>query len=187
MALEESFIQGEEIVITPAKPKHIPLNSMAALSSRQFSTEEADRYAGGLGDPARLASSFAGVASPSISSNGISIRGNSPSGLQWRIEGVEIPSPNHFADLTIAGAGLLTALSNAVMANSDFHTGAFPAEFGNASSGVFDIRLKSGNTETHEHTVQASILGVDVASEDPSGREVAQRTWQTIATLRWDS
>ena len=167
VGMVDSFIQSDEVVITPAQTKHKPLNSMAALSSRQFSTEEADRYAGGLGDPARLASSFAGVASPSISSNGISVRGNNPSGLQWRIEGVEVPSPNHFADLTIAGAGLLTALSNTVMGNSDFYTGAFPAEFGNASSGVFDIRLKSGNPDIREHTVQASILGMDVASEGP--------------------
>lgn len=167
IGMEDSFVQSDEIVITPAKPKSEPLNTMAALSARQFSVEEADRYAGGLSDPARLASSFAGVASPSISSNGISVRGNNPSGLQWRIEGVEIPSPNHFADLEIAGAGLLTAISNTVMDNSDFYTGAFPAEYGNASSGVFDIKMRSGNQDTREHTVQASVLGVDVATEGP--------------------
>lgn len=165
--MQTSLIQSDEVVITPATPKNAPLNSMAALSSRQFSVEEADRFAGGLSDPARLASSFAGVATPSISSNGISVRGNSPSGLQWRIEGVEVPSPNHFADLTIAGAGLLTALSNTVMGNSDFYTGAFPAEYGNASSGVFDIKLRPGNSDAREHTVQASILGVDAATEGP--------------------
>lgn len=167
IALAASFVQSDEIVITPAKPKSQPLNAMAALSARQFTVEEADRYAGGLGDPARLASAFAGVASPSISSNGISVRGNSPTGLQWRIEGVEIPSPNHFADLEIAGAGLLTVLSNTMMDNSDFYTGAFPAEFGNASSGVFDMRMRTGNQERREHTAQASVLGVDLATEGP--------------------
>ena len=167
IGMVDSFVQSDEIVITPARPKSEPLNTMAALSARQFSVEEADRYAGGLSDPARLASSFAGVASPSISSNGISVRGNNPSGLQWRIEGVEIPSPNHFADLEIAGAGLLTAISNTVMDNSDFYTGAFPAEYGNASSGVFDIKMRSGNQDAREHTVQASVLGVDVATEGP--------------------
>lgn len=143
------------------------INSMATLSSRQFSAEESQRFAGGLNDPARLVSSFAGVAAPSINSNGISIRGNSPSGLLWRIEGVEIPSPNHFADLTIPGAGLFTALSSHTMGNSDFYTGAFPAEYGNATSGVFDINLRKGNTSKRESTIQAGLIGIDFATEGP--------------------
>ncbi len=120
-----------------------------------------------MNDPARLVSSFAGVATPSISSNGISVRGNSPSGLLWRIEGVEVPSPNHFADLSIAGAGILTALSSQVLDNSDFMTGAFAAEYGNATSGVFDMNLRKGNPSKREHTAQLGILGVDFASEGP--------------------
>ena len=116
--------------------KSTPINSMTTVSSRQFTVEETQRYAGGLNDPARLVSSFAGVANPSISDNGISVRGNNPDGLLWRIEGVEVPNPNHFANLTIAGGGLLSAISDRMMANSDFYTGAFPAEYGNASSGA---------------------------------------------------
>ncbi|WP_298238668.1 TonB-dependent receptor [uncultured Algibacter sp.] len=165
--LQEVATQLNEIVLTPKRQKEKPLNTMATLSSRQFTVEESERFAGGLNDPARLVSSFAGVAAPSISSNGISVRGNSPSGLLWRIEGVEIPSPNHFADLEIAGAGALTVLSSQVMGNSDFYTGAFPAEYGNATSGVFDINLRSGNESKREYTAQAGILGIDFATEGP--------------------
>lgn len=165
--LQEETTQLEEVVIMPKRQKEKPINRLASVSSRQFSVEESQRFAGGLDDPARLVSSFAGVATPSVSSNGISVRGNSPSGLLWRIEGVEIPSPNHFANLTIAGAGALTVLSNQVMGNSDFYTGAFPAEYGNATSGVFDINLRSGNSSEREHTVQTGILGVEFASEGP--------------------
>lgn len=85
----------------------------------------------GFDDPARLVSAFAGVA-PSVSSNGISIHGNAPHLLQWRLEDVEIPNPNHFADIATLGGGILSSLSSQVLGNSDFFTGAFPAEYGNA-------------------------------------------------------
>ena len=165
--LQEEATQLDEIVLAPRRQKEKPINGLATVSSRQFSVEENQRFAGGLDDPARLVSSFSGVASPSTKSNGISIRGNAPSGLLWRIEGVEIPSPNHFADLDIAGAGALTALSSNVLGNSDFYTGAFPAEYGNAISGVFDINLRSGNSTEREYSIQAGILGLDFASEGP--------------------
>lgn len=175
IGLQEATQQLEEVVIIYKKSKEKPINSMATLSSRQFTVEETQRYAGGLNDPARLVSSFAGVATPSMSSNGISVRGNSPSGLLWRIEDVEVPSPNHFANLTIAGAGLLTVLSSQVMGNSDFYTGAFPSEYGNATSGVFDINLRTGNTSKREYTIQAGVLGVDFATEGPfkKGKETS--------------
>jgi len=120
-----------------------------------------------LSDPARLASSFAGVATPSVSSNGISVRGNNPGGLLWRVEGLEIPNPNHFANLTVVGGGMMTVLSNQMVANSDFFTGGFSAEYGNALSGVFDIKLISGNERKRNYTLQAGMLGIDFATEGP--------------------
>ncbi len=163
--MEQATLKMEELVVKVKKD--LPLNTMTTVSSRQFTVEETQRYAGGMDDPARLASSFAGVATPSVSSNGISVRGNNPEGLLWRIEGVETPNPNHFADLTVTGGGLLTALSNQMLGNSDFYTGAFPAEYGNATSGVFDINLKTGNSEQREYTLQAGLIGVDFASQGP--------------------
>ncbi len=165
IGLQQSSTELEELVVKVSK--ETPLNSMSLVSARQFTVEETQRYAGGLDDPARLVASFAGVASPSISSSGISVRGNNPSGLLWKIEGVEVPNPNHFADLTIAGGGMLTAISSQMMGNSDFFTGAFPAEYGNASSGVFDIKLNTGNSAKRQYTFQAGILGVDFATQGP--------------------
>ena len=165
VGMEKTTLDMESLVVRVKKD--VPLNTMTTVSSRQFTMEETQRYAGGMDDPARLASSFAGVATPSVSSNGISVRGNNPSGLLWRIEGVETPNPNHFADLTVVGGGALTALSNHMMGNSDFYTGAFPGEYGNATSGVFDINLNTGNTEDREYTFQAGVLGIDFATGGP--------------------
>ena len=159
-----------EIVVTPKINKSQPLNNMALSSTRMLSVEEAGRYAGGFDDPARLAAAFAGVTS-SIGNNGIVIRGNSPKFLQWRLEDVEIPNPNHFAEVTTFGGGALTAFSSHLLGNSDFFTGAFPAEYGNALSGVFDMNLRTGNNRKHEHTFQFGAIGIDFASEGPFSKK----------------
>ena len=173
IGLQQTVLNMDQVVVRVNKD--VPVNTMTTVSGRQFTVEETQRYAGGLDDPARLASSFAGVATPSVSSNGISVRGNNPEGLLWRIEGVEAPNPNHFADLTVVGGGLLTAISNQIMGNSDFFTGAFPAEFGNATSGVFDINLKTGNSNKREYTLQAGVIGVDFSTQGPfvQGKEAS--------------
>ena len=167
IGLKESVVNLQEVVVRPKKEKEKPLNKMAVVSARQLSVEEANKYAGGFDDPARLAASFAGVAS-NLTSNGIVIRGNAAKGLLWRIEGVEVPSPNHFGDVAGGfGAGGITALSSQMLANSDFLTGAFPAEYGNALSGVFDLSLRTGNSHEYEHAIQAGFMGLDVSSEGP--------------------
>lgn len=169
ISLKESVLELGEIVIRPHVSKEQPLNKMATTGVRMLSVEEASRYAGGFDDPARLASSFSGVSSEGAT-NGISIHGNAPHLLLWRLEGVEIPNPNHFADISILGGGIFSSLSSQVLGNSDFFTGAFPAEYGNAVSGVFDMKLRNGNSHRHEHTVQVGVAGIDVASEGPLGR-----------------
>lgn len=149
-----SYVKGE------------PLNQMATVSSRSFSVEETKRYAASISDPARMVQVFAGVTGTDDATNEIVIRGNSPHWLQWRLEGVEIPSPNHFTEEGYA-SGSVSILSSDMLATSDFYTGAFPAEFGNALSGVFDLRLRKGNSEKHEFSAQAGVLGFDFSAEGP--------------------
>lgn len=146
------------------------INEMAVLSARAFSVEETDRYAGSRGDPARMASNFAGVSGTDDSRNDLVIRGNSPFGLMYRVDNVVIPNPNHFA---VAGAtgGSVAILNNRMLTTSDFLTGAFPAEFGNAVAGVFDIRMKNGNNERHEYTTQVGIMGAEVFGEGPINKK----------------
>jgi hypothetical protein len=169
LRMRESISQLGEVVIKPRVNKQLPLNEMAQVGARMFSVEEATRYAGGMADPARTASMFAGVASGGAT-NGISIHGNSPQMLLWRLEGVEVNNPNHFAEITEAGGGVFTSLNGTVLANSDFLTGAMPAEFGNALSGAFDMKMRVGNNTKHEHAIQLGTLGVDFASEGPLGK-----------------
>ena len=164
VAMKEKVNTMNEVVIRSGKAE--PLNPMASVSARQINMEEASRYAGGFNDPARLASSFAGVTG-SLGDNGIVIRGNAPKGLLWRMEGVPISNPAHFANVGNLGAGAVTALSDQVMGGSDFLTGAFPAEYGNALSGVFDIRLRNGNSDKRLYAAKLGLSGLEATLEGP--------------------
>ncbi|HPJ47244.1 MAG TPA: TonB-dependent receptor, partial [Tenuifilaceae bacterium] len=167
VGLKQTINQINEVVVKAHSRKDKPMNPMASISAKSFTVEETRRYAGGLDDPARMVSAFAGVTVGNIQDNAIIIRGNSPKGVSWRLEGVEIPNPNHFAGGNVAGGGAVTIMSGQLLANSDFFTGAFPAEYGNALAGVFDMKLRVGNNETWEHTFQAGVMGIDFASEGP--------------------
>ena len=165
--IKEKIISAKEVVISAGRERTQPINAMAGVSFRVFSVDDASRYAGGLSDPSRMASAFAGVNAADDENNEIIIRGNSPRGILWKLEGVEIPNPNHFRDGEGASGGGVSILSNNMMSNSDFFTGAFPAEYGNASSGVFDIRLRTGNTNKREYSFQLGVVGAEASIEGP--------------------
>jgi len=161
--MEEEVSTGKEVVVQSKPNRQKPLNEMAVVSTRMMSMQETRRYAAGLNDPSRIATTFAGVVSQGDANNLI-IRGNAPNGLLWRMEGIDIPNPNHFAKVGTSGGGI-SILSAQLLANSDFMISAFPAEYGNALSGVFDIKLRKGNNTRREHTFSASTIGIDAATE----------------------
>ncbi|UCH15536.1 MAG: TonB-dependent receptor [Bacteroidales bacterium] len=167
--LEEKVFQGQDIIIKARSRKDRPLNEMAQISARSFTIEETERYAGSVGDPSRMAASFAGVLTLGSQINDIVIRGNSTNGLLWRMEGLKIPNPNHFGDLSSSG-GTMSMLNNNTLANSDFYTGAFPAEFGDALSGVFDLKMRKGNYEKREYLAQIGLNGIEFGAEGPFSR-----------------
>ncbi|GDX51857.1 prevent-host-death protein [Bacteroidota bacterium] len=166
IGLEENVNEIKEIIVTSNK-KNETINEMTSVSGRSFSMEEVNRYAGGRSDPSRLAANFAGVSSPDDSRNDIVIRGNSPSGVLWRIEGLNIPNPNHFSTIGTTG-GPVSAINTNVLKNSDFFTSAFPSEYGNANAGVFDLGFRNGNADKFEHTIQfGALTGIEAMTEGP--------------------
>ncbi len=169
--LKEAVSEIRSVDVKAQVRKDIPLNQMATLSARTFTVEETRRYAGGFDDPGRMAAAFAGVAGGSPNDNALSIRGNAPKALTWRIEGVNVPNPNHFAGMLVEGGGIVSLLSAQLLNNSDFYTGAFPAEYGNALSGVFDMNLRAGNNEKRGWGLQLGTLGADVFGEGPFVKE----------------
>lgn len=164
--MEENVRNLKETVIKVSN-KARTNNELATISARTFSTEEVNRYAGGRSDPARLVANFAGVNAPDDSRNDIVVRGNSPVGVLWRIEGMNVPNPNHFATIGTTG-GPVSALNTNMLRNSDFFTSAFPSEYGNANAGVFDLGFRKGNANKREHMIQFGMLtGIEAATEGP--------------------
>lgn len=164
--MEEEFEEIETVKVKGRKRKDATNNEMSISSTRLLSIEEAGRFSGSLGDPARMAQNYAGVSGPSDDRNDIIVRGNSPLGVLWRMEGVDIPSPNHFSNIGTTG-GPVSMLNINNLANSDFMTGAWSADYGNALSGVFDLKLRNGNSDKAEFMGQIGFNGFELGAEGP--------------------
>lgn len=164
--MQESFETLSEVVVIAYKNKGAALNDMSLVSSRSISIEQTERFAGSFNDPSRILSNFAGVTNTQDGSNDIIVRGNSPKYIQWRLEGLEITNPNHFADQNSVGGGI-SALNTNLLATSDFYTGAFSPEYGDVLSGVYDVKLRAGNNEKMEATFGFGLLGTDLTLEGP--------------------
>lgn len=166
--LTERISELNEVVITAdtKEDKTATNNDLAVVSSRSFNVDDTKRYAGALGDPSRMAANFAGVVGGNDSRNDIVVRGNSPTGMLWQLEGLNIPNPNHFGALVATG-GPVSILNNNNIDKSDFLTSAFPAQYGNATAGVFDLRLRDGNNQKNEFMAQAGFNGFEAGAEGP--------------------
>jgi len=165
ISLEEDVKAMDEIIITAQSERGI--NNEAAVSSvRTFDVAETRRYAGSRNDIARMASNYAGVSNADDSRNDIVVRGNSPVSLLWRLDGIDIPSPNHFNSFGSTG-GPVSILNNNNLSNSDFITSAYPAAYGNTVSGVFDLQMKKGNGFAREFTGQIGFNGFELGAEGP--------------------
>ena len=171
IALQEEvrLLKEASIVYNRSKDKNATINDMAMVSARSFNVDETKKYAGSLGDPSRMAANFAGVVAGDDSRNDIVVRGNSPNGMLWQLDGLNIPNPNHFGALSSTG-GPVSMLNNNNIDKSDFLTGAFPAQYGNALAGVFDIRLREGNKDKQEYVGQVGFNGFEGGIEGPIGK-----------------
>ena len=168
--LRENKTELTEVVVKPRVNKEATVNPAVLTGGVMLSMEEASRFAGGYNDPARLVMSFAGV-SGEADGSGLSIHGNAPERMQYRIEGVEVFTPNHFNDMWNAGYGLVSALNSNVIGNSDFFTSTFNANYNNALSGVFDVKMRPGNNSKHENIVQIGTVSEELTLEGPISRK----------------
>ncbi len=169
ISLSEKLSELKEVVIKSSDKRDV-INKMNTVSSRTISTEEATRFSGSLQDPARMAQNYAGVSGASDDRNDIIIRGNSPLGVLWRMEGIDIPSPNHFSTIGTTG-GPISMLNINNLKNSEFLTSAWSAEYGNALSGVFDLQLRKGNANKREHIAQVGFNGFELGAEGPFSKK----------------
>lgn len=167
--LLQSFIEAEEVVVTASKNNFEPINESAIVSANQFSVDDVQRFAGSRMDPGKMAQNFAGVMGVSDERNDIVVRGGSPTELLWRIDGLDVPNPNHFATQGATG-GPISAINSMLLDNSDFLTGAFPSQYGDRLSGVFDLNTRQGNRDQYEFIGQFGFNGFEIGAEGPLGK-----------------
>lgn len=187
LKMRESVLNLDEVVITTGRKKGEATNDLSLLSARSISVEETKRYTGGMDDPARMVTSYAGV-SATVGNSDIIVRGNSPKYMQWRLDGVEISSPYHMDDQN-ATYGALTALNKYLLTSSDFYKGAFSPEYGNVMSNVMDLKLRNGNNEKFEATFGVGLMGTDITMEGSfkkgyGGSYLVNYRYSTISALK---
>ena len=186
--LEEQITMGNEVVVSASRAKTAIEKGLISVSGKTFDIEDTRRFSGSRNDPSRMVANFAGVVGINDARNDIIIRGNSPSGVLWRMEGIDIPNPNHFGALGATG-GPVTMINNNLLARSAFLTGAFPATYGNATAGVFDLQMRTGNNEKREYTGQIGFNGFELGAEGPfsknsKGSYLANYRYSTVGLLQ---
>ncbi|UYQ94483.1 TonB-dependent receptor [Chitinophaga horti] len=187
LSLAEQVVRLKDYTVT-ARGRHDAINPLAQVSARPLNMDEGMRYAGSRNDPSRMAQNFAGVIGGNDASNDIVIRGNSPNGVLYRMEGVDIPNPNHFSTLGASG-GPVTILNPNTLRSSDFMTGAFPSPYGNALAGAFDLRMRNGNKDKYEFLAEVGFNGFEAAAEGPIGKPgkasfLADYRYSTVAVIQ---
>ena len=134
--LGEVKVRGNTFNKTQASP----------VSLRTINASEISKSAGGNRDISRVVANLPGVATSSGFRNDIIVRGGSPSENKFFLDGVEIPTINHFTTQGSSG-GPVGILNVNFIREVDFYTGAFPANRGNALSSVMELKLIEGNEE----------------------------------------
>lgn len=143
--------------------------------AQSFTIEEVYRLPGTFYDPARLVALLPGVVQTNDQANHLSVRGNTPNANLWRLNGLAIVNPNHtanagtFYDFPTLNGGGVNAISAQMLDNSGFLAGGLPVEYGFATGGTFDLRLRPGSKTRRKYQAQAGFIGFDLMAEGPIG------------------
>ncbi len=184
--LRESSMVLDEVVIRP--------DNLSGANVTTISIEKAMRVPANFFDPVRMLTSYPGVVAANDQSNSIVVKGYSPNAILWRLQGLDIISPNHLAnagtlsDRPVANGGGVNVLSAQLLDQTDFYSGSLPAPYGNALSGVMDMKLRAGDSDKTRYTLQASVIGLDAAVEGPISKSrqssfLANYRYSTVGLL----
>lgn len=171
IALQEQSTSIQKVLIKASK-KRATTQAMERLSLKTIDQNTLQQTAGGATDPQRALLSYAGIKNQGNINNGISIKGNKPTAMQWYLEGVAIDDPNHFSIGNSFGGsryinGAVSAINGDFLQKIDLHTSAFPAEYGNAISGALHLHLRQGNDSTFAYQLKAGVLGLEASVDAP--------------------
>lgn len=161
--LESTSIKQKDVLIISGYFEKL---SDSPVSSQSLNNEEIRRSPGSREDVSRMLQNFPGVNPTSDDRNDLVIRGGNPAEVQFLIDNVEIPNPNHFGTQGATG-GPIGMINTEFIEKADFYSGGFTAGYGNKLSGVMDIHLRNGNSENLGGKVDLNFGGVGGYIESP--------------------
>ena len=141
--LEKQNEQIEEVTVT-ASPFRKTEESPVSL--RSIGIGEIEKSPGANRDISKVIQSFPGVQSTPAYRNDVIIRGGGPSESRFYLDGVEVPFINHFSTQGASG-GPVGIINADFLREVNYYSGAFPANRGNALSGVLEFFQVDGNKE----------------------------------------
>lgn len=158
IALQEVEVKANPFVRTEESP----------LSLQKLGVSEIETSPGSNRDISRVIQSLPGVGSGVSFRNDVIIRGGGPSEATFYLDGVQIPTINHFATQGSSG-GAVGILNADFISSVDYYSGAFPANRGNALSGVFEFTQKEGNKEKIKFRGSLGASEVSLTADGPAG------------------
>lgn len=138
------------------------------LSLQKLGVSEIETSPGSNRDISRVIQSLPGVGTGLSFRNDIIIRGGGPSEATFFLDGVQIPTINHFATQGSSG-GPVGILNADFISAVDFYSGAFPANRGNALSGIFEFTQKEGNREKPRFRASVGASELSLTADGPAG------------------
>ena len=159
--LNSKTISTQEVIIQAKKEV---LNSNQGVFTLDI--EKTKQYPASMDDPNRLISNSPSTTITDDNYNFIVVRGNTPTSLIYKVNGIEVPAPNHFATFGSTGGSLSMFKTDAISSLS-LYTSAFSAEHGNALAGIFDLKLKDGNKDKRKLKIQVGVVGLGLNSDGP--------------------
>jgi outer membrane receptor for ferrienterochelin and colicin len=196
ITLEATYVgyrnqSSAEILLSNVKPSYVEISMQSAgvalaevevranpfmrteespLSMQRLGLSEIETNPGSNRDISRVIQSLPGVGSTPSFRNDIIIRGGGPSETSFYLDGIEIPTINHFATQGSSG-GAVGILNADFISSVDFYAGAFPASRGDALSGVFEFVQTEGNKEKNRFRASVGASELSLTADGPVGEK----------------
>ena len=165
--LEELANELKEITI---KPNPFVKKEESPVSLKSIGVAEIKRNPGGNRDISKVIQSLPGVAITSSFRNDIIVRGGSPNENRFYLDGIEVPTINHFSTQGSSG-GPVGLINVDFIQDLNFYSGAFPANRGDALSSVLDFKYKDARTDTAAYSATIGATDLALTVETPLSKK----------------
>jgi hypothetical protein len=179
--MSASDLELDEVVVS-ASP--FQRNDASPVSLNTIGVNEIQRSPGGNRDISKVIQTLPGVAAGVSFRNDLIVRGGSPNENRFFLDGIEVPTINHFATQGATG-GPIGLINVDFVKNVDFYSGAFPANRGNTLSSLLEFQLKEGRTDRVGLTGTVGANDFGLTLEGPMGARSNFLVSGRVSYLQW--